>query len=292
MVGPSETGKSQTLYNWPKIETLQPKFDKIYFFNQYSQPLYDVIQKEIENLEFVRGVNIEFIDSLKNNGTKYLLIFDDLCEEICHSKASVDIATARRHQGLSKIYIKHNLFQQSKLGKDVELQNTQVVRFKSLRDVMQVATLSTQLGLESELVDWCRDATPVPFGQLMIDLSQRTDDRLRYCKNIGSIPSKFYIPDQLKQSKVLDDEHTKFVYSPSVPIIFPQMQNCFRSVLPKRMFPVSLRLLNKSAQGEPANHKRTSRGKISKRSSAIVSKRYNLEAEKIHSGVRKRFTAP
>ena len=56
-------------------------------FYQYSQPLYDVMQKEIEKYEFVRGVNFEFIDSIKNNGTKYLLSFDDSCEEICNSKA-------------------------------------------------------------------------------------------------------------------------------------------------------------------------------------------------------------
>ena len=30
------------------------------------------MQKETQSLEFVRGVNFEFIDSLKNNGTKYL----------------------------------------------------------------------------------------------------------------------------------------------------------------------------------------------------------------------------
>ena len=72
LVGPSETGKSQLIYNWLKTGTFQPKFDKIYFFYQHSQPLYDVMQKEIENLEFVQGVNFEFIDSLKNNGTKYL----------------------------------------------------------------------------------------------------------------------------------------------------------------------------------------------------------------------------
>ena len=35
------------------------------------------MQNEIEKLEFVQGVNFEFLDSLKNNGTKYLLIFDD-----------------------------------------------------------------------------------------------------------------------------------------------------------------------------------------------------------------------
>ena len=50
------------------------------------------MQKKYENLEFLRGVDFEFIDSLKNNGTKYLLIFDDSCEEICISKAFVDIA--------------------------------------------------------------------------------------------------------------------------------------------------------------------------------------------------------
>ena len=229
LVGPSETGKSQLIYNWLKIGTFQPKFDKIYFFYQHSQPLYDVMQKEIENLEFVQGVNFDFIDSLKNNGTKYLLIFDDSCEEICNSKAFVDIATAGRHRGLSTIYIKHNLFHQSKLGRDVELQNTHIVLFKSPRDVMQVTTLSTQLGLGSELVDWYRDATSVPFGHLLIDLSPRTDDRLRYCTNSGSVPSKFYIPERLNHLRTLDDEHTKSLYSPFVPIAFPQMQKPLQS---------------------------------------------------------------
>ena len=166
LVGPSEFGKSQPIYNWLKIGTFHSKFDKIYFFYQHSQPLYDVMQKETEYLEFVQGASFEFIDSLKNNCTKNLLIFDDFCEEICNSKAFVDIATAGRHRGLSTIYIKHNLFHWSKLGSDVELQNTHIVLFKSPRDIMHVTTLSTQLGLGSELVDWYRDATSVPFGHL------------------------------------------------------------------------------------------------------------------------------
>ena len=100
---------------------------------------------------------------------------------------------------------------------------------------MEVTTLSTQLGLGSELVDWYRDATCFPFDPLLIDLSPRTVDRLRYCTNAGSIPSKFYIPERLKQSKLLGDEHTKSLYSPSVPINFPQTQKSFPSVLPKRV---------------------------------------------------------
>ena len=194
---------------------------------------------------------------MKNNGTKYLLIFDDLCEEICNSKASVAIATAGRHRSLSTIYIKHNFFHQSKLGRDVELQNTYIVLFKSPRDVMQVTTLSTQLGLGSELVDWYRDATSLPFGHLLIDLSPRTDDRLRYCTNSGFVPSKFCIPEILKHLRTLDDKHTKSLYSPSVPIAFPQMQKSLSSVLPKRVCPVSMRMHNKSAQRKPAKHEKT-----------------------------------
>ena len=105
-----------------------------------------------------------------------MLIFDNSCEEICNSKALVHIATAGRHRGLSTIYLKHNFFHQSKLGIDVESQNTHIVIFKPPRGVMRVTTLSIQLGLGSELVDWYREATSVPFGHLLIDLSPRTDD--------------------------------------------------------------------------------------------------------------------
>ena len=247
------------------------------------------MQKEIKNLEFVQRVNFEFIDSLKNNGTKYLLVFDHSCEEICNSKAFADIATAGRHRGLSTIYIKHNLFHQSKLRRAVDLQNTHIVLFKSPRDVNQVTTLSTQLGLGSELVDWYRDATSVPFGHLLIDLSPRTDDRLRYCTNSGSVPSKFYIPERLKQLRTLDDEHTKSLYPPSVPIAFPQMQKPLSSVLPKRVYPVSMRMHSKSTQRKLESKKNTSRGKVSRRSVFTIVKKNNLEAEKKRSGVRKRI---
>ena len=127
---------------------------------------------------------------------------------------------------------------------------------------MQVNTLSTQLGLGSELVDWYRDATSVPFGHLLIDLSQRTDDRLRYCTNSGPVPSKFYIPERLKHLGTLNDEHTKSLYSPSVPIAFPQMQKPLYSVLSKRVYPLSMRMHSKSTQKKHASHKKTSRGKF------------------------------
>ena len=80
-------------------------------------------------------------------GKKYLLTFDDSCEEISISKQFVNVATAARHRGLNTIYIKHNLFHQGKMGRNVELQNIQIVLFKSPRVVLQINTLSQQVGL-------------------------------------------------------------------------------------------------------------------------------------------------
>ena len=168
LVGPSETGKSQFIYNWLRIGIIEPKFDKSCFFINIIN-LSTMLCKKNENLEFVRGVNFEFFWFVKNNGTKYLFIFDDSCDEVSNSETFVDIVTAGRHRGLSPIYIKHNLFHQSKLGRDVDLQNAHIVLFKPPRDVKQVTTLGTQSALGSELVDWYRDATSVSFGHLLND---------------------------------------------------------------------------------------------------------------------------
>ena len=47
-----------------------------------------------KNLKFIQGVDFELIENLPNNGTKYLLIFDDCCEKISNSKQFVKVATA------------------------------------------------------------------------------------------------------------------------------------------------------------------------------------------------------
>ena len=157
------------------------------------------MQKEFENLDFFQRETFELVDSLKNNGTKYLLIFDNSCGEVCLSKAFVEIAASGRYRGLHTFCIKQNLFHQSQFETDFALQVKHIVLFKFPPDVVQISTLSAQLGLKSELADWYPEPTSVPYGQYLIDLSPRADDRLRFCTNIGSIPSKFQILDGLKQ---------------------------------------------------------------------------------------------
>ena len=126
--------------------------------------------------------------------------------------------------------------------------------------------------LRSGLVDWYRDVTSVLYGLFLIALLPRTDNHFRYCTNTGSISLKFYIPDQLKHLKCLNDELTRTVYSQSVPIFFPQMQKSFPSVPPKRAYQVSLQKHSKSVQRKPARLKETSSDNFSKRISIVFSK--------------------
>ena len=127
---------------------------------------------------------------------------------------------------LITLYIRHNLFHQSELGWDVELQKMHIVVSKCPRALMQVTTLSAPLWLGFELVDWYREAS-APYGNMLIHLCPRTDGRSRFCTITGSSLSKLYILEQLKQLKILDNEHRNYLYPSSFPLIFPQMHKFF-----------------------------------------------------------------
>ena len=171
-----------------------------------------------------------------------------------------DVATAGRRRGLNTMYIRHKLFHRSNPRRDVDFQNKHIVFLKSPYDVIQVCTVISQLRLRPEIADWYRDAKSVPCGHFLIDLSSRTEDRLDYCANTGSNLVNFYNLDRLKQSKVLDNEHTKYLYSPIVPKFFPKCQSLFFWSCPKVFIKFFFRLLGKSAQRKPAKHEKNMMG--------------------------------
>ena len=211
--------------------------------------------------------------------------------EICNFKDFVDMATTGRHRSVSTIYLKHNLFQQSKFGRDVELQNKHIVLFEPPRDVHQVGTLNVQSGLGSTLVDWYPDAISVPFGHLLIHLSPPTNDLIRYCTNSGNIPSMFYVPEYLKHMKHLDDEHTKTLYSPSILSFFAHMQSSNSENLFKRIYPISQRIHRQPAAGKLVGIKKKSRAKLQKQNSRTIFEKNNLEAQKVSTFRAKRTAA-
>ena len=76
-----------------------------------------------------------------------LLLFDDSCEEFFNDKEFFKLATAGRHRNMHVIYIKHNLYQQSRWSRTIDLNTFHLILFKSPRDVQQVNYLGKQPNL-------------------------------------------------------------------------------------------------------------------------------------------------
>ena len=95
------------------------------------------------------------------------------------------------------------------------LQNLHIVLFKSTRDVLQINRLSQQLVLGSQLEEWYQDATSIPYGDLIINLTPKTVDSLRCCTNSGSVLSKNCVPAET-ETKFLNNEHTIRLFTPNI----------------------------------------------------------------------------
>ena len=95
------------------------------------------------------------------------------------------------------IYVKHNLFQQSKWSSTIDL-TTHIVLFKLPRDVQQIGLISRQLDNTQFLRESYELATNQPFGHLLIDLNPKTSDELLYSSNIFLQAPKFFTYVQQK----------------------------------------------------------------------------------------------
>ena len=134
-------------------------------------------------------------------------------------------------------------------------------------------TLSQQLGLGSQLKDWYTKAISNPYGHLLIDLTHKTVDSLRFCTNSGSIPSIFFLPQHKQLTTFLSDEHTTSLYSDNVPKLFPELQKNLPKKLSERIYSVSERVHRKLAQRRTARYSKTRRNKVSRRNSPAYSKK-------------------
>ena len=175
LIGPSSTWLSQHVYNWLKIGTPQPKFAN--FFYQLSQPLYDVMQKEIEKLEFDQGVNFEIVASLKTTVPSTCWSWMIFVKRFAIQKRLLILLLLEDMVDSALFTLTTTCFKKANLGKTLSSRTGSL--FSSSLPVMWCG---------SEVVDWYRNETSVPYGQKWFDLPPRTDDWLRYCTNTGSLP--------------------------------------------------------------------------------------------------------
>ena len=155
-----------------------------------------------------------FSSDITKNLSHCLLIYDDSCEEIFNDKEFVKIATSGRHRKLHVIYVKHNLFHQSKWSRTIDLNTTHIILFRSLRDIQQIEYLGKQLNCLQLIKEAYKLATAEPFGHLMIDLDPKTSQGLRFSSQlIGPDPSIFYISSPEAVITTITNEKETFAYA-------------------------------------------------------------------------------
>ena len=210
IVGPSGSGKSRLIFSMlASSTTFEPPADKIYYFYKDHQPLFKEMEEKL-NIEFLSCLNIQMIKGLEN----CMLVFDDSCEEIYQEKEFVKLAVSGRHKKVNCIFVKHNLFHQSKWSRTIDLNTTHIILFKSPRDTQQIDVFGRQLNNTELIRDCYKKATSEPYGHFMIDFDPRTSDSLRFCSNIvGPGPTIFYLPPSLAKETPLTNEREKTAFA-------------------------------------------------------------------------------
>ena len=179
--GPSQCGKSTfcvKLINNVKRLCTEPNFRSVLWcFSESS-----AVPQGLPNVRCHKGV-----PQIHNStGEPVLIILDDLLQE-AYSKDVCDLFTkGSHHRNISVILITQNLFHQSRFSRDISLNAKYIVIFKSVRDKNQFMYLARQVYPEnsSSLYEQYLDATRRPHGYLLLDLSQDTDDLLRFRTDI------------------------------------------------------------------------------------------------------------
>ena len=138
--GPSGCGKTEIIFQMRLKNTFFPNFKSIYYFYQQDQPKFQTIERNL-NIYFTKFSGFEFISQLEN----CLLVFWRFLRGNFQWQRVFKTYNSWRPQKISVIYVKHNLFQQSKWSRTNDLNTTHIILFKSPRDIQQISYIGKQL---------------------------------------------------------------------------------------------------------------------------------------------------
>lgn len=135
------------------------------------------------SVRYLEGVpSVELFDDKKPR----LVVIDDLMRESANENV-VDFFTKHSHHlCVSVIFICQNIFHKGKGQRDISLNSHYIVAYKNPRDRVQFSTLARQICPQnlSYMKEIFEDATSVPYGYLVMDLTQTTPDHMRNRTNI------------------------------------------------------------------------------------------------------------
>ena len=116
-------------------------------FCQQDQPAYHKFYQDVEEaFQFIQGFDFEQLLSIATTDhERHLNILDSFYEELLRLHDYAKTANASWHKIVQVKYIKHNVFNKSSIGRDLELQLTHYIFFRFSRGIDQVDHFRQQL---------------------------------------------------------------------------------------------------------------------------------------------------
>ena len=168
----------------------KPPFDEFLYFYNHFQPKYESLSIRMmgqkNSIEFYQGRNWSAIHKCGAQKLRTMVVIDELYQQASQDEKFLELVVSGRHRNVHLIKMKHNLYQQTKNSKTIDLNISQLILFNSPRDVEQISTLGRQMGQRKLLLETNIKATLKPYGLLLIDLDSRADPKLKVSTNCSS----------------------------------------------------------------------------------------------------------
>lgn len=195
IAGSSFSGKTTFIFNLLKNKKMfQPNFEEIIFVYSTWQPLYDEIEKLLDNISFVNRIPLkEEIEKITQDMKPRLIIFDDQMTHLTECPDITEYFTVfTHHRQLSCILVLQNLFYQAQCIRDISYNVQGIILFKNLRSPQQISVLATQMfpGKKRKffLQAYEKACVNTPFGYLFCDINPKND--MKYQLRTSILPGK------------------------------------------------------------------------------------------------------
>lgn len=169
-----------------KNEIFETPPSKIIYCYGTWQPLFE----KIEDVDFRKGLMLD-IDSIQDSAPfqHTLIVLDDLMDEVTKNDEIQHLFTrGSHHKNITVMYINQNMFFQGKCSRTINLNSMYLILFRNPRDIQQISTLGSQLGMREILSNAYKDATNQPYGYLLVDLSPHNHTEFKLKSHI--LPSQ------------------------------------------------------------------------------------------------------
>lgn len=197
--GPPGSGKSQFIVNMltraNQIMTKKPDY-VVYCHGTVTS---DDFRRGLVN-EFRQGVpsyeDIQTLTRRYKHGNGCMIIIDDLLDAV-ETPVVRDLFTKiSRHDNVSVIFVTQNTFLKSPNYRTISLNTNYYVFFRNFRDRTPLRAFAQQYMPDNSkfILDVYNDVMKTPYGHLLIDLRQQTDNRLRVRSNALEEPITVYLP--------------------------------------------------------------------------------------------------